>query len=296
MSLYQTREESKDAILALVPKTCAACGAPLVLSKDMMHLTCTNPECSGKLYRRLEIMAKAFGIENIGVTVAEELVNNCGLTELYQLYDLTIEDILKVPRYKIGMATKLYNSIHKVTKVTWQQFIRGIQIPRIGAGTSKYMAKSYDSLEALLNTSVEEMFKVCRQNAWAIQFTREGVTPIVEAIHEMVPQVLKLAEKVTIEYPEKEQVTNVAQSAQPKRNITAVVTGSLKFGKRPDFQAKYGEAYGVRWGSAVSGNTDILVTNDTKPTGKYKTALDLQAAGGKIQIMTEEEFLKYLGE
>ena len=61
-----TYEEIKARVLAEVPTVCPICGEPLKLSDDLMHLTCTNYECDGKVTRKLEIAAKALGIDNIG--------------------------------------------------------------------------------------------------------------------------------------------------------------------------------------------------------------------------------------
>lgn len=281
MSAYMSKEEATAKILSMVPKTCPMCGAPTSLSEDRVHLKCTNPNCSGKLYRRVEIMAKAFGIENIGLTVANELVSECNLTNLPQIFHLTKEDLLNIERFGDGMATKLYNSIKAVKQVNWSDFIRGAQIPRVGDGTSKEVAKVYKSLEELLKTSKEELAKRLPR------MTTESTGPIVEALRAQEEEIRALAECVEIVYP--------AEPVQVKqKNITAVVTGKLSFGSRPAFQEKYGSAYGVKWGSSVSSNTDILVTNESSSSSKYKAALSIQEQGGKIQIMTEEEFIKYM--
>lgn len=288
----------KEKILAMVPKTCPACGATVKLSDDLMHLTCTNSACSGKLYRRIEIMAKAFGIENIGIKVAEELVNELNLTAEHQIFELTFEDFLKVPRYKEGMATRLLDSINVVKrdpiygarkKVSWANFIRGIQIVRVGEGTAAEIAKGYKDLDSLLNTTPKELASKLSSA------TTNSTSIMVNSINDRRDEILKLASYVEIEYP---KATDVVQEDVPI-TIQAVVTGPLGFGSRPDFQRHFGAAYGVKWSSSVSRNTTILVTNEDfsvkKPTGKYKDAVALQEKGYPIKIMTEEEFIAHVG-
>lgn len=289
----------KEQILALVPSSCPACGSTLRLSEDLMHLSCTNPSCSGKLYRRIEIMAKAFGIENIGVKVAEELVNELNLSAEHEIFDLTYEDFLKVPRYQAGMATRLLDSIATVkkdpihgasVKVSWANFIRGIQISRVGEGTAAEIARGYKDLDSLLNTDPKELAKKLTSA------TVNSTTPMVNSIKERREEILELAKRVEIIYPSAEEIQTT--EAKPI-TILAVVTGSLGFGSRPDFQKHFGANYGVKWASAVSGNVNILVTNEDfsvkKPTGKYKDALALQAKGNPIKIMTEQEFIEHVG-
>lgn len=278
-------QTAKQIILSMVPTTCPECGHPLKLSDDLMHLTCTNNACSGKLYRRIEIMCKAFGIENVGVKVAQELVECLDLKAEHEIFDLSVEDFLRVPRYQMGMAQRLYDSIHAVTEVQWPAFIRGAQFLRVGEGTAKDMAKEYKSLDEIFATTPKEMAH--KMSGMTTNLTSQ----IVESINERRQEVEELSKRVTINFSTAVTVPTNTTGKQ----IMAVVTGPLGFGSRPEFQRTFGDQYGVKWVSAVSGNTDVLVTNETTPTGKYKKAKELQAQGGKIQIMTEEEFIKYIG-
>ena len=45
----------------------------------------------------------------------------------------------------------------------------------------------------------------------------------------------------------------------------------------------------------LNRNTDILVTNEASTSSKYREATKIQEQGGKIKIMTEEEFIKFIG-
>lgn len=277
-----TREE----ILALVPKTCPTCGHALVLSDDMMHLRCPNTNCGGSLYRRLEIMAKAFGIENIGIKTARNMVLTLGLASEEELFQQTPQTLLNMPGYKIGMATKVYESIKAKTKIPYANFIRGCQFERVGQGTAEDLAKLYPNIEDLLSTTKEEIKKKYNKAA-------EGLAEIIyNSIQQKTPLVKKLLNYVSIEYP-------VAANPVGQMDILAVVTGSLNYGSRPAFQKFLKEKYGIRFTSSVSKNVDYLITNDinpAKPSSKFKTATEIQQAGGKTKIVTEQQFLELVGE
>ena len=279
-----TYAEVKEKVLAEVPKECPICGGPLTLSQDLMHLTCDNPDCDGKMARKLEIAAKALGIDNIGPSVAKELIEYLGVTRIYQVFDLTESDFMKVPRYQQGMAQKLYQSIHVVTSVPFATFIRACQFKRVGDGTAGDIAGKYENLEEFLSSSGLDLAK--RLGGMSDQVADQ----IWESVEYDIASVRELAKRVQIIYSEK-----VSGSNPTGEILTCVVTGPLGFGARPEFQKVFGDAYGVKWASSVTKNTDILVTNESSSTSKYKKALELQAAGGKVQIMTEEEFLKYIG-
>jgi len=276
--------EIKAKVLEQVPTVCPICGGPLTLSADLMHLTCDNPECDGKVVRKLEIAAKALGIDNIGPGVAKELVVNLGIRKIYQLFDLTEDDFKRVPRYQEGMAQRLYQSIQAVKSCSFAQFIRACQFYRVGDGTASDIADSYESLDAFLGASAQDM---AERLGGMSQGVSEQIWSYVEADRAAV---LELAKRVSIDYPVKQVGSNPTGGV-----LTCVVTGPLGFGSRPEFQSTYGDAYNVKWASAVSKNTDVLVTNETTPTGKYKKALELQATGGAIKIMSEEEFLAFIG-
>jgi DNA ligase (NAD+) len=253
----------------------------------MEHLKCSNASCSGKFYRKLEIMVKAFGIENIGIKVAEELVEHLDLTRLGELFDCTVEDFLKVPRYQVGMATKLYDSVQAVRAqgVQWHKFIQGIQIDRIGEGTAVEVARAYKNLESFLATTAHDLsIKVPR-------YTTDSTSKMVQSIQSQMDEILNLATKVEIKY----QTDAPKPATAPTETIICVVTGGLKSGSRPDFQRLYGANFGVKWASSVSSNTDYLVTNETANTGKYREAKNIMEKGGKIKIITEAEFLTLLG-
>lgn len=279
--------EAKEKILALVPTTCPACGAKLELSEDLMHLRCTNKECTGYLYRRLEIMCKAFGIENIGIKTARSIVALLCLKEEKELWEAEPGDFIGVNRAKKAMAEKIYNSIHAVKEVPFANFLNGCCISRVGQGTSEELAKIYPTLEDFINTTPDELQKKlpkCGPN-------------LAKIIHTSIKQresiIRSLASKVTVTYTQQEQ-QSVISTDQPA--IHAVVTGTLNYGSRPAFQKFITEKYGVKWQSAVSSTTNYLVTNDTRPTIKYRKAQELQRSGNPIQILSEDEFLHLLGE
>ena len=277
-----TYEEIKSKVLAWVPEVCPVCGGKLTLSDDLMHLTCDNPDCGGKVYRRLEIAAKALGIDNIGQGVAKELCEHLGITNVWQLFDLSVDDFKKVPRYQDGMANRLYDSVHAVDSVPFANFIRACQFRRIGDGSANDLAQSFDSLDAFLGASEQSVAKVLGVRSSDVS----GV--IWGSVVDSRDAALKLADRVRIVYPEK-------KASRSGGTLTCVVTGPLGFGPRPEFQKVFGESYGVKWASAVSKNTDYLVTNETAMTGKFKKAKELIASGGKVKIVTEAEFMSIIG-
>jgi DNA ligase (NAD+) len=69
-----------------------------------------------------------------------------------------------------------------------------------------------------------------------------------------------------------------------------VFTGTMAIGKRDDM-AKQAKALGATVGSAVSKNTDMLVTGSNVGASKTEAAAKLG-----VTLVTEGEYLKLLGE
>lgn len=277
MEQVLTYNEIKDRVMSTVPKVCPACGTKLELSPCLQHLKCPNFECSGKFYRKLEIFCKAVGIENIGLKAAEEIVAKLNISKLEEIYSITPEDLLQVGNYKEGMANKVYNSIQKVKKVTWEQFLRGIQLNRVGEGTAKDLSVVIPSLDKLLSITSAELAELLPRA------TENLTSIIVDSITQNKDEIIKLASILEITY-------DVAKRPTTNLGINVVVTGSLTSRTRSEFTKFYSENYGVKFVSSVSSTTNILVNNDVNST----SSKNVKAKKLGVKIMTEEEFINYV--
>jgi DNA ligase (NAD+) len=76
----------------------------------------------------------------------------------------------------------------------------------------------------------------------------------------------------------------------PFNGKTLCVTGKLNTFTRDSINEKIAEL-GAKSAGSVSKNTDYLITNEQSGSSKYKKAVELN-----IPIITEEEFLKMIGE
>ena len=68
------------------------------------------------------------------------------------------------------------------------------------------------------------------------------------------------------------------------------MTGKLNTFTRDSINAKI-SGLGAKAAGSVSSKTDYLITNEQSGSSKYKKAVELN-----IPIITEEEFLKMIGE
>ena len=98
---------------------------------------------------------------------------------------------------------------------------------------------------------------------------------------------LELSKLVTIEYPEAIDTSNSSIAG-----LTFVITGEVNhFANRDELKEKI-ESLGGKTSGSVSAKTSYLINNDINSTSSKNK--DAKAKG--IPIITEEEFLKLIGE
>ena len=282
-----TRQQIIDNLMSTLPSvngvpTCVSCGKPLVISKDLLHVTCPNSACECKLFRRIEIMAKAFGIDNIGIKTAERMVDDLKLESTWQFLDLKFDDLIKVGNWGPGMAGKVEENIQKGHNVTWEQFMRGIQLARVGEVTATDMAGVITNLEELFGATASTIKK-------AIPHCADGLAKIIlESIQDKKQEIQEIYNRVTIvtDSVSTTQVASNVPDSELKDKLVAV-TGATKI-PRNQLKEMMKTKYGIHPTDTVSKNTFILITNETTMTSKRKKA---ESFGTKI--MTEAEALEY---
>lgn len=263
---------SFEELRPYIPTHCPACNSTLELSQDLMHLKCSNPNCVGSLSRKIEIMCKAFGIDNIGTKMAKALCDTYQISNLVEFFELPPE-AFQVGRYSLPTAFKFHDEVHKRPLVSLADFIRGCQIFRIGTGIAGDIAKAFKTLD-------EFMAATPRQLAARIPRVTTNLTEqMCEDRDFRKEEIYALTSFVTI-------AASPAEDFQPhKANI--VITGSLSVA-RSVFTQEF-EKLGFHFMSAVSKNTDILICDKPSSSSKAKKAQELG-----IKVMTEAEFRVYV--
>ena len=80
----------------------SSCGAPAVHLEDEAALRCVNPECPAQALRNIIHFASrdAMDIDGLGTMVATQLVDKGLVHSAADLYDLTIEQLLTLEKFK----------------------------------------------------------------------------------------------------------------------------------------------------------------------------------------------------
>lgn len=288
MIIPQIAENKTRSGLVEIPKECPTCGGVTEIRQiaDAKALYCTNPECQAKKIKSFTLFVSrdAMNMEGLSEATLEKFIAKGFIHEFADIFKLErfAEEIKEMEGFGEKSCQNLLASVEKARTTTLPRLIYALGIQNIGVANGKMLAKQYHyEIEELQNASAEELS--------AIDGIGEIIAKSIEEYFrdEKNQQILaNLLKEVTIEKPEEN--TN----AQIFEGMNFVITGSVEhFANRNEVKAVIEERGGKVTGS-VTGKTNYLINNDTTSnSSKNKKAKELN-----IPIISEEEFLKMLGE
>ena len=255
---------------------CPECGAELF--EEGANLFCPNHEnCKPQIVGRLEHFGSrnAMDIEGFSEKTAEQLYDNLGVRHLYQLYQLTREDLLKLEGFKDKKADNLLASLQKSKQCELADFVFALGIPNVGSKTARDLCEHFPSLEALERATQEELLTVDEIGAVIAESIVEffGNAEVREDIDKL------LAYGITF--------TNRERKAGAFTGEKVVLTGSLTGFTRGE-ASELIEENGGELQSSVSGKTTLVIAGE-KAGSKLEKAQKLG-----IRVIGEEEFRKLL--
>lgn len=260
-----------------MPDNCPVCGGPVAGTEEEVNLYCINPSCPARLKRSLEHWAsrKAMDIEGLGEKLCAQLVDEGMVSSIADLYGLSMDTLLPLPRMGELKAKKLLEELNNSRSRPLSRFLTGLGIPGVGEVASRDIAREYGNLKELRRTSEEDLTGI------------KGIGPvtassIVSFFENPVTRVLVERLQDAGFHPlEKGRERGTALSGE-----TIVFTGSISL---PRPRAKeLAEKAGGRVTGSVTGNTTILVAGENAGS-KLKKARELG-----VKILSEEEFLQLI--
>lgn len=132
------------------PKTCPACGSPLV--ERGAHLFCMNRDtCRPQAVARLVHFAgrEAMDIEGFSEKTAGQLYDQMGVKQPADLYSLTVADLLILEGFKEKKAANLIDALEKSKHCDLDAFLFALGIPNVGRKTARDLAQRFGTLDRL---------------------------------------------------------------------------------------------------------------------------------------------------
>ena len=252
-----------------MPTACPSCGAPVVHLEDEAALRCVNPECPAQSLRNIIHFASrdAMDIDGLGTAVATQLVEKDLVHSAADLYDLTLEQLLTLEKFKEKSATNLLHAIENSKQNNLDKLLFGFGIRNIGDKAAALLAEHFGTLEAIREADIEKISEIDGFGGVMGQsvvefFAKDGTTDLIH----------RLADAGV----------NMTWKGEPKGDKLAGMTLSRN----------EAEALIVKNGGKASGSVSKKTAYVVAGTAAGSKLTKAQALG--VPVLTEEEFLAML--
>ena len=274
-------EHFKESYTPPKPTKCPCCGSSVVEIKSNIY--CPNKNgCMDQIIDRLSHFASrnAMNIAGLNEKTIIELHKTFNVSTPADLYNLTVEDLLKLPNFKEKKAQNIINSIEKSKNCELNNFIYAIGILNVGDKTAKDIVKHFSSIFDLMNAKPEDLIKI---NEIGDVITNNIIEFFADDYNKkMVSDLLNAGIKIN-------NPTNQISFNENLTNKTVVLTGSLTKYTRDD-ATKILESFGAKVTSSVTKKTNLVIVGESAGS-KLAKAKELG-----IKTITEEELDKIINK
>ena len=257
-----------------MPTECPVCGSPTVREPGESAIRCTGIECPAKSMLNIIHFASKDGmnIEGLGYKIVENLLEFDLINNIADIYDLKLEDIMKLKKNGKKFAQNLINSIENSKNRDLSNLISAFGIRHVGKKQAKSLSRNYKTLDNLMNATIEDLStkndigEVTANSIYS--FFRE------EQTIDLVNRLKKAGVNMEI-----------LEEIQDNRfeGMTFVLTGTLENISRTE-ASDIIEKLGGKTSSSVSKKTSYVIAGENAGSKLTKA----QNLG--IQIITEQQF------
>jgi DNA ligase (NAD+) len=250
-----------------VPTRCPECDTEVVRSGEEVALRCPNRRCPAVVGAALHYFARRFAmdIEDLGPKLIEQLVAKKLVSDVADLYDLTVERVASLERKAEKSAANVVAEIASSKARAFDRLLCALGIPQIGQVAAKQLAAEVPSLEE------------------AIALGADGVAEKAAHIHGFGPAMVDalrawlsdapnraLLEKLRAHDVSRPFVVERAAKAGPLVGVSVCVTGVLSRKREAvhdDVRAAGGDVH-----DSVRAGTTLLVAGEKTGQSKLDAA------------------------
>lgn len=262
---------------------CPECATPLVRTEGEAQHYCPNTAgCPPQIIGRIQhfISRKAMDIEGLGGETVTLLVNNGLINNYADLYLLKEAQIIPLERMAQKSAENIVKGIEASKQIPFERVLFALGIRYVGETVAKKLAKHYKTIDALKNTSEEELVSVDEIGERIAQsvvsfFASEENIATIERLKSHGVQLEISAEKL-------------ANQTDTLNGKTFVVSGVFTKVSRDELK-KLIEDNGGKVSSSISAKTNYVVAGDNMGPSKKTKAESLGVA-----IISEDDFLQMI--
>ncbi|MBO5903403.1 MAG: NAD-dependent DNA ligase LigA [Tidjanibacter sp.] len=257
---------------------CPECGSELVRIEGEAKHYCPNTEsCPPQIVGRIVhfISRKAMKIESLGEETIELLVREGLVSDIADLYSLTAEQLVPLPRLGQKSAENIIASIDESSQVSFHRVLFALGIRYVGETTAKQLAAHFGSLDALKNATVDELLE-----------TPEVGEKIAQTVFdyfrsEKNTELLSRLESAGLQFVAEQKGED---SGEQLAGLGIVISGTFVRHSREELKELI-EKHGGKNLSSVSSKTDYLLAGENMGPAKLKKAESLG-----VKIISEGDF------
>ncbi|HEX2882133.1 MAG TPA: NAD-dependent DNA ligase LigA, partial [Polyangiaceae bacterium] len=269
----------------VMPKQCPVCSTPVEKRGAEVALRCPNRKCPAVVKGAVFHFSRRFAmdIDQLGLVLIEQLVDQSLLRDVADLYDLQLTTLAQLERMADKSARNVVTAIEQSKQRTFDRLLTGLGIEHIGQVAARQLAEEAHSLEDFL--SWDET--VVRHRVSGIAgFGPKMVDSVVSYLNDA--QNRSLLERLAAHHVSRPQPKPVMGSG-PLLGKSLCVTGVLSR-KREDVHAAIREAGGTVHDKVKAGTTYLVIGEKVG-----KTKIDAATKAGTT-VITEQELNALLGE
>ncbi len=278
--VVKVAKHEEGSQLYIIPDICPVCGHKAEKSGDEAAIRCVNPNCRAQLLRNIIHFASrdAMNIDGLGEAIVEQLVENNLIENSADLYKLTFEELLNLPKFKDQSASNLINAIENSKKNEADRLLFGLGIKGIGRRSAELLCRHFGSISSIMKASAEEITAID-------SFGGVLAESVYNAFRD--EEMIKLVERF------RDYGLNMTYSdtvmGDTFKGLTFVLTGTLPTLKREQAKEMI-EALGGKCSGSVSKKTNYVVAGEAAGS-KLTKAEELG-----VKVITEDELLAMIQE
>ena len=276
-------KRKKSARRWSMPKTCNACGSPLVRPEGEADYRCPNKrKCPSQGLEWLFHFAGrgAMDIEHLGYMTVMRLLEKGLIEDPADIYALDADKLTQLPGFKDRSITNLLEQVEvSKDRPIWRLLV-GLNIRHVGGHVAQVLAEAFGSIDALAAASEDDIDAVPGIGPEIAATVREWFDE--EENRQLIEKLRAAGVRLADERVER-------TAPQTLAGLSVVLTGGLETVSREEATALAEDA-GARVASSVSGKTAFVVAGEN-PGSKLA-----KAEGLGVEVIDEAEFLRRVRE
>ena len=237
------------------PTHCPVCGGEISRPEGEVVARCVAADCAAQLIGRILHFAsrRAMRIEGLGDVLVVQLVDAKLVKDVGDLYSLTIEQVVNLPRMAKKSATNLLEQIEASKSRDLTNLVYALGLRHVGERTAGILARHFGSLKNLSQATVEELDDI----------PEIGLT-VAQSVHDWFEDDgnLQLCDRLRT-LGVRTELAKAKDSETDERfaGKQFVLTGKMEGFTRDEAKALI-EARGGRVNSSVSKKTDYVIAGE----------------------------------